>query len=193
MAAAVAHTLPHCLQAVIERERRGDYLGKTVQVVPHITDAIQVRTGQGCGWWRTHGGCCLARGEDGQGSCQAVVGTGFWVAVAFIVRAEEQQQLQAVGHGGPDSQCKNCDCSGCASGLMAWLLHGYCMVAALLLHGDCILLTLPTLVLLLSPLLLLHMLALLLLLTVLTLLLILYPAASAHLHRTGSSAWRTPP
>ncbi len=29
------------LQHVIERERRGDYLGKTVQVVPHITDAIQ--------------------------------------------------------------------------------------------------------------------------------------------------------
>jgi CTP synthase len=28
-------------QAVIEKERRGDYLGKTVQVVPHITDAIQ--------------------------------------------------------------------------------------------------------------------------------------------------------
>jgi CTP synthase len=28
-------------QHVIERERKGDYLGKTVQVVPHITDAIQ--------------------------------------------------------------------------------------------------------------------------------------------------------
>ncbi|KOB74172.1 CTP synthase, partial [Operophtera brumata] len=28
-------------QQVIERERRGDYLGKTVQVIPHITDAIQ--------------------------------------------------------------------------------------------------------------------------------------------------------
>uniref|UniRef100_A0A5K4F3N0 CTP synthase n=1 Tax=Schistosoma mansoni TaxID=6183 RepID=A0A5K4F3N0_SCHMA len=27
-------------QKVIEKERRGDYLGKTVQVVPHITDAI---------------------------------------------------------------------------------------------------------------------------------------------------------
>jgi CTP synthase len=26
---------------VIERERRGDYLGKTVQVIPHVTDAIQ--------------------------------------------------------------------------------------------------------------------------------------------------------
>eukprot|EP00475_Leptophrys_vorax_P025742 TRINITY_DN36004_c0_g1_i1.p1 TRINITY_DN36004_c0_g1~~TRINITY_DN36004_c0_g1_i1.p1 ORF type:complete len:625 (+),score=136.40 TRINITY_DN36004_c0_g1_i1:36-1877(+) len=26
---------------VIQRERRGDYLGKTVQVVPHITDAVQ--------------------------------------------------------------------------------------------------------------------------------------------------------
>ncbi|CAM9315818.1 unnamed protein product [Phaeothamnion confervicola] len=28
-------------QHVIEKERRGDYLGKTVQVVPHITDALQ--------------------------------------------------------------------------------------------------------------------------------------------------------
>ena len=28
-------------QDVISKERRGDYLGKTVQVVPHITNAIQ--------------------------------------------------------------------------------------------------------------------------------------------------------
>ncbi|KAJ4772314.1 CTP synthase [Rhynchospora pubera] len=28
-------------QSVIQKERRGDYLGKTVQVVPHITDAIR--------------------------------------------------------------------------------------------------------------------------------------------------------
>ncbi|KAA8537144.1 hypothetical protein F0562_029630 [Nyssa sinensis] len=28
-------------QSVIDKERRGDYLGRTVQVVPHITDAIQ--------------------------------------------------------------------------------------------------------------------------------------------------------
>ncbi|XP_056879191.1 CTP synthase 1-like [Takifugu flavidus] len=28
-------------QSVISKERKGDYLGKTVQVVPHITDAIQ--------------------------------------------------------------------------------------------------------------------------------------------------------
>lgn len=28
-------------QHVIERERRGDYLGRTVQVIPHLTDAIQ--------------------------------------------------------------------------------------------------------------------------------------------------------
>jgi CTP synthase len=26
---------------VIERERRGDYLGKTVQIVPHLTNALQ--------------------------------------------------------------------------------------------------------------------------------------------------------
>ncbi|XP_022954109.1 CTP synthase-like isoform X1 [Cucurbita moschata] len=30
-------------QSVLEKERRGDYLGKTVQVVPHITDAIKNR------------------------------------------------------------------------------------------------------------------------------------------------------
>lgn len=29
-------------QHVINKERRGDFLGVTVQVVPHITDAIQV-------------------------------------------------------------------------------------------------------------------------------------------------------
>lgn len=28
-------------QQVIERERKGDYLGKTVQVIPHVTGAIQ--------------------------------------------------------------------------------------------------------------------------------------------------------
>ena len=32
---------PYTTQAVIEKERRGEYLGKTVQVVPHITDAVQ--------------------------------------------------------------------------------------------------------------------------------------------------------
>lgn len=30
-------------QAVIDRERRGDYLGRTVQVIPHITDEIKRR------------------------------------------------------------------------------------------------------------------------------------------------------
>jgi CTP synthase (UTP-ammonia lyase) len=35
---------PRCAappQAVIEKERQGEYLGKTVQVVPHITDMVQ--------------------------------------------------------------------------------------------------------------------------------------------------------
>jgi CTP synthase len=30
-------------QSVIEKERRGDYLGKTVQIIPHITDEIKYR------------------------------------------------------------------------------------------------------------------------------------------------------
>ena len=34
-------------QAVIERERRGDYLGKTVQVIPHVTDEVKKRAYQG--------------------------------------------------------------------------------------------------------------------------------------------------
>lgn len=27
--------------SVIQKERRGDYLGKTVQIVPHVTDSIK--------------------------------------------------------------------------------------------------------------------------------------------------------
>jgi CTP synthase len=36
-------------ESVIKKERRGEYLGKTVQVIPHITDAIkaQIRVGAG--------------------------------------------------------------------------------------------------------------------------------------------------
>ncbi|MEC7812565.1 MAG: CTP synthetase, partial [Verrucomicrobiota bacterium] len=30
-------------QTVLDKERRGDYLGKTVQVIPHVTDEIQNR------------------------------------------------------------------------------------------------------------------------------------------------------
>lgn len=33
-------------QSVIEKERKGDYLGKTVQVIPHITDEIKNRVKQ---------------------------------------------------------------------------------------------------------------------------------------------------
>ena len=34
-------TMGKIYSEVIERERRGDYLGKTVQVIPHVTDAIK--------------------------------------------------------------------------------------------------------------------------------------------------------
>src|SRR5579872_3932363 len=30
-------------ETVIKRERKGDYLGKTVQVIPHVTDEIKAR------------------------------------------------------------------------------------------------------------------------------------------------------
>ena len=38
-------------QSVLEKERRGDYLGKTVQVIPHVTNEIQefIKRGAGTG------------------------------------------------------------------------------------------------------------------------------------------------
>ncbi|XXG67677.1 hypothetical protein AAC387_Pa06g0963 [Persea americana] len=44
-------------QFVIDKERRGDYLGRTVQVVPHITDAIQE--------WIEHVAVIPVDGKDG--------------------------------------------------------------------------------------------------------------------------------
>src|SRR3970040_965326 len=35
------YTTGRIYQTVIQRERRGEYLGKTVQVIPHITDEIK--------------------------------------------------------------------------------------------------------------------------------------------------------
>jgi CTP synthase len=36
-------------ETVIKKERRGEYLGKTVQVIPHITDEIKLHVRQGAG------------------------------------------------------------------------------------------------------------------------------------------------
>src|SRR5206468_5616434 len=36
-------------QSVLEKERRGDYLGKTVQVIPHVTNEIQEFIQRGAG------------------------------------------------------------------------------------------------------------------------------------------------
>ena len=38
--------------AVISKERRGDYLGKTVQVIPHITNEIKDRVKKSCRCFR---------------------------------------------------------------------------------------------------------------------------------------------
>ena len=37
-------------QSVLEKERRGDYLGKTVQVIPHVTNEIQDYVKRGAGF-----------------------------------------------------------------------------------------------------------------------------------------------
>ncbi len=43
------YTTGKIYQTVISRERRGDYLGKTVQVIPHITDEIKAGIKRGVG------------------------------------------------------------------------------------------------------------------------------------------------
>src|ERR1700720_3985248 len=37
------HTSGQVYQTVLDKERRGDFLGKTVQVIPHVTDEIKSR------------------------------------------------------------------------------------------------------------------------------------------------------
>src|SRR5215216_4810609 len=40
------YTTGKIYQSVIQKERRGDYLGRTVQVIPHITDEIKGAVGR---------------------------------------------------------------------------------------------------------------------------------------------------
>lgn len=46
MTAQNSHSTGKIYKTVIDRERRGDYLGATVQVIPHITDEIKTRITQ---------------------------------------------------------------------------------------------------------------------------------------------------
>ncbi len=43
------YTTGRIYESVIAKERRGDYLGATVQVIPHITDEIKESVGRGAG------------------------------------------------------------------------------------------------------------------------------------------------
>ncbi len=47
-------------ESVIRKERRGDYLGGTVQVIPHITDEIK-------SWIVAGAACARGRSRDGRG------------------------------------------------------------------------------------------------------------------------------
>ena len=64
-------------KSVLEKERRGDYLGKTVQVIPHITNEIQefVRRGAFGGVGRRRVGVCF-RQLDAAGAHQPALGAG---------------------------------------------------------------------------------------------------------------------
>jgi CTP synthase len=45
-------------KSVLDKERRGDYLGKTVQVIPHVTNEIQEFVKRGARFGRTRRGGC---------------------------------------------------------------------------------------------------------------------------------------
>ena len=59
-------------KSVIEKERKGEYLGKTVQVIPHITDEIKRRIHRIQA--RTH--ALHARGTSSYGLCGLGTGRG---------------------------------------------------------------------------------------------------------------------
>ncbi|MEO5670907.1 MAG: CTP synthase [Ramlibacter sp.] len=61
-------------QSVLEKERRGDYLGKTVQVIPHITNEIQEFIKRGALGAGT--GAASASGEPGGAADVAIVEIG---------------------------------------------------------------------------------------------------------------------
>ena len=54
MAKANNFTTGQIYKTVLEKERRGDYLGKTVQVIPHITNEIQEYVKRGAGIGTAH-------------------------------------------------------------------------------------------------------------------------------------------
>ncbi|KAI9203507.1 CTP synthase N-terminus-domain-containing protein [Polychytrium aggregatum] len=76
---------------VIERERKGDYLGKTVQVVPHITNAIQ-------DWVERVGKICVdGSGQEPDVCIVELGGTVGDIESAPFIEAMRQFQFR-VGH-----------------------------------------------------------------------------------------------
>lgn len=81
---------------VITRERRGDYLGKTVQVVPHVTDAIQ-------DWIRT--AAAIPVDSDGSTPDVCIIELGGTVGdIESMVFLEALRQFRF--HVGSDNLCQ---------------------------------------------------------------------------------------
>ena len=73
---------------VIQAERRGDYLGKTVQVIPHVTDAIQ-------SWLDRVSHQAVDRTNDGAAPDVCLVEVGGTVGdIESLVFLEALRQLQ---------------------------------------------------------------------------------------------------
>jgi CTP synthase len=63
-------------KSVLEKERRGDYLGKTVQVIPHVTNEIQDFVKRGAKAWTPDGGHRRDRRHGGRHRVPALPGGG---------------------------------------------------------------------------------------------------------------------
>ncbi|KAH9768115.1 CTP synthase [Citrus sinensis] len=86
-------------QSVLEKERKGDYLGKTVQVVPHITDAIKN--------WIESVAVIPVDGKEGPADvCVIELGgtVGDIESMPFI-EALRQLSFSVGKHHGPDNFC----------------------------------------------------------------------------------------
>jgi len=93
-------TMGKLMASVLERERRGDYLGKTVQMVPHVTDAVHA-------WIERVSHIPVGAGEPGAGDCEPNIciielgGTVGDIESAPFVEALHQFQYRV----GKDNMC----------------------------------------------------------------------------------------
>jgi CTP synthase len=87
-------------QSVLDKERRGDYLGKTVQVIPHITNEIQEFVKRGAGLIHDQGADKFVAGPNAVDVAIVEIGgtVGDIESLPFLEAARQLSLRAGVGH-----------------------------------------------------------------------------------------------